>query len=247
MLLTAVTFDLWETLLSDAADFGRERSYRRIGGTLSVLEQAGYSYEWQHAVDAYRNTLRRLGDLRSEGKDVTSREQVRRFLVSIDPELPDKIDNGTFESVNDRYSCLDADIQPEPMDGALAALQGARRLGLRIGLISNTGTTPGRVMAGILERHGLRDYFNVLTFSDEVELAKPSPQIFLNTLEELGAQPAETAHVGDHSKWDVIGAQRAGLRTIKLAHPREDDTGAEPDAEVGSLHELEPILRRWSE
>ena len=59
-------------------------------------------------------------------------------------------------------------------------------MGLKIGLISNTGMTPGTTFRAHLENIGLLGFFDVLTFSDEVKLSKPSEEIFRLTLRALG-------------------------------------------------------------
>jgi FMN phosphatase YigB (HAD superfamily) len=71
----------------------------------------------------------------------------------------------------------------------------------------------------VLDRLGLIPYLSVLSFSDEVGLRKPHPEIFLRTLSALGVAPAEAAHVGDDVTTDVAGARAVGMRAIHLCHP----------------------------
>jgi putative hydrolase of the HAD superfamily len=47
-----------------------------------------------------------------------------------------------------------------------------------LGVISDTGITPGRVLRQILERNGLMDFFSVTVFSDETGVAKPQALMF---------------------------------------------------------------------
>ncbi len=121
-------------------------------------------------------------------------------------------------------------------------------MGLRIGLISNTGMTPGFTFRSYMEEQGLLSYFHTLTFSDEVKLAKPSSEIFMMTLRSLGATPAQTIHVGDHVLNDVVGAKRCGLKTVWITgfYEREDpnDPESEPDATVSGLGEVVPAIAK---
>ncbi|MFQ6027128.1 MAG: HAD family hydrolase [Dehalococcoidia bacterium] len=91
-------------------------------------------------------------------------------------------------------------------------------------------------------------YFDVLVFSDEVKVSKPSCEIFLLTLRELGATPAQTIHVGDHVNNDVVGANRCGLKTVWIEgfSQREDpeDPESEPDASVTELALVVPAIQR---
>jgi len=81
--------------------------------------------------------------------------------------------------------------------GARELLETLQTRGLRLALICNTGRTPGKMLRLVLERLGLAPYLSVLSFSDEVGLRKPHPEIFHRTLSALGASPAEVQALGD--------------------------------------------------
>ena len=57
-----------------------------------------------------------------------------------------------------------------------------------------------------------------VTFSDEVGVRKPHPEIFARTLAALGVSASEAAHVGDDLTTDVAGARGIGMRAIHLCH-----------------------------
>ena len=90
-----------------------------------------------------------------------------------------------------------------------------------------------------MDQHGMLDYFETLTFSDEVKLAKPNQQIYSLTLDAMGASPSETIHVGDHVINDVVGAKQLGMKTVWITgfYEREDptDPDSEPDSTVDDL------------
>lgn len=245
MALRGVTFDLWETLIVDRRENGSVRFQRRIEGTISALGRAGVTVTAEDVSQAYRSLLPELDQLRRQGLDITSDEQVRRFLETIHPGVHDRMPPDALDALRHRYTTLDVDARPQAIPGAREALHAARQLGLRIGLISNTAVTPGRVLRDVMAAEGLLEFFDTLTFSDEVELAKPAPRIFRETLDVLGVAPEEAAHVGDHARWDILGAQGVGMRTIQLRHPREDDSGAVADVLVESMHDVPLVLERW--
>lgn len=245
MALRGVTFDLWETLIVDRRDNGSIRFQRRIQGTIEALARAGVPVTPEDVAQAYRTLLPELDQLRRQGRDISSEEQVRRFLDAIRPGVQERIPGEALAAIRHRYTTLDVDARPQAIPGAREALQAARQLGLRIGLISNTAVTPGRVLRDVMAAEGLLEFFDTLTFSDEVELAKPAPRIFRDTLDALGVAPEDAAHVGDHARWDILGAQGVGMRTIQLRHPREDDSGAVADVLVDSMYDVIPVLERW--
>jgi 4-nitrophenyl phosphatase len=47
-------------------------------------------------------------------------------------------------------------------------------------------------------------------------IGKPSREIFTFALRRLGTEPGRTATVGDRAETDIVGGQRAGLRTIAM-------------------------------
>jgi 4-nitrophenyl phosphatase len=49
---------------------------------------------------------------------------------------------------------------------------------------------------------------------DPTIIGKPETLLYEQALERLGTQPEQTAMVGDRLETDILGAQRAGLRTI---------------------------------
>jgi putative hydrolase of the HAD superfamily len=113
----------------------------------------------------------------------------------------------------------------------------------RLGLISDTGLTPGRVLRQVMRRDGLLACFDALTFSDELGTAKPHPDPFLHTLSVLVARPEEAAHIGDLPETDLKGARGVGMKAILflgVSH-REDGRGL-ADAVFQDYDELEGLI-----
>jgi putative hydrolase of the HAD superfamily len=140
-------------------------------------------------------------------------------------------------------------VHPPPAHvDAVQVLQSIKDMGLVMGLISNTGMTPGFTFRSYMDEEGMLDFFQTLTFSDEVKLAKPGSQIFMMTLKALRSTPEQTIHVGDHVTNDVVGAKRCGMKTIWINgfYEREDpnDPETEPDITVSSLADVVPAVAK---
>ena len=129
----------------------------------------------------------------------------------------------------------------------------------KLGLISDTGVSPGRVMRELLARDGLLCHFDHLTFSDEHGRSKPHPSVFHATLAQLGVAPDRAVHVGDLLRTDIDGASAIGMRTVRYTGHRDDRQahhGAissvynseihEADAVIATYTDLAPILDRWN-
>lgn len=99
-------------------------------------------------------------------------------------------------------------IEGQPvLPGVVDYLEAARRLGLKLAVASSSSRD---WVAGHLERLGLLGYFDVIKTSDDVERAKPAPDLFLAALEALGLGPDE-AVVFEDSPNGILAARRAGL------------------------------------
>ncbi len=244
--ITTVTFDLWQTLLLDNSTLGRARTGVRLEGAQAALREFGEDYDLEHIRGAYRACFRHCRRIREDNLDISFREQVELFINNISSGLVERLPEDVTAEILRAYSDSFFVYPPQPHRDARRVLGWAKDAGLRIGLISNTGMTPGTAFRRFLEQHDLLGYFDALTFSDEVGLAKPGAEIFLMTLEELGAAPGETAHVGDHVANDVVGANLVGMRTVWIEgfYGRPEGAGeeADPDVTVSHLGRVPEVL-----
>ncbi len=71
---------------------------------------------------------------------------------------------------------------------------------------SERGIVPG---AGAIQA-----FLEAATEQTPIVIGKPQPDIFHQALQILGAQPEETVMLGDRLETDILGAHRAGLKTI---------------------------------
>jgi HAD superfamily hydrolase (TIGR01509 family) len=136
-------------------------------------------------------------------------------------------------------------VPPALDEGARPALAQLRARGLALALVSNTMRTPGVALRKVLDRYGVLEYFAHTTFSDEVGIRKPDPEIFALTLRALRVDAAAAVHVGDDPILDILGARKAGLRAIQVTSASLKALGAQrPDAVVASLATLPDAIAR---
>ena len=134
-------------------------------------------------------------------------------------------------------------LPPELEPRAAEAVRELASRGVALGIVSNTGRTPGVILRRVLERHDLLRHFTAISYSDEVGYRKPDPEIFRRTLSLAGAAPEEAAHVGDNPLDDVTGAQGVGMRGVHYVADGRF-TAAHADLAVGDLGELPEMLER---
>lgn len=101
---------------------------------------------------------------------------------------------------------------------ATEVLEELRQRGVRTGIVSNTPWgSPGDAWRTELTRHGLLDRIDAAVFCVDVGWRKPHPAPFRRALELISVSPERTAFVGDDPRWDVAGAEAAGLQSILLS------------------------------
>ncbi|MFI5145452.1 MAG: HAD family hydrolase, partial [Ignavibacteria bacterium] len=114
----------------------------------------------------------------------------------------------------------------------------------KLGITSDTAYTSGRILKKLLEKDGLLECFTGFTYSDEMGCSKPDPNMFRNTMWQLGSKAHETIHVGDNEYTDIQGAKEEGLKTILFTGGLKDkNVDSEADYRVDTWDELMEVLK----
>jgi putative hydrolase of the HAD superfamily len=92
-----------------------------------------------------------------------------------------------------------------------STLEALRAIGVRIGLVSDTGFD----LRPALDRLDLSRFFDAVVMSFEYGVCKPAASVFLTACEKLGTAPERTLMVGDNPLTDS-GAVAAGLPVLLL-------------------------------
>ena len=196
---------------------------------------------------AYEDSGSFLGRLWSQNRDVPVVEHVRAILAAVDAGLPARVPADAMTALVDVYAAPALLVPPSVDPGARAALARLQSQGVALALLSNTMRTPGVVLRQVLQRLGVGEYFAHTTFSDEIGVRKPDPEIFALTLRALQVDAAAAVHVGDDPVLDVLGARRAGLRVIQVTSASLKALGAQrPDAVIPSLATLPDAIAQLS-
>lgn len=255
----AVTLDFWSTLFGDEPGTETGRTRLRLEGLAAALAAVEPAIGDEELAAAHATAGSRHMRLHAEGRDVPFEAQLTAFLEHLRPGLAATLDARTRAALEHAYAHPGLAAPPVPLAPDLPGVLGALRArGYRLAVISNTGRTPGRVLRQVMERAGVLDHFDVLTFSDEAELAKPATAIFTGTLAALGVAPAAAVHVGDLPRYDIAGAHRAGMAAILVGdrpriHPElagppgPPDPAETPDAQIATLADLLDALDALAE
>lgn len=235
-MLEAVTFDFWNTLFREPP--GAPASRLRVERMAVVMREFGCEIESSTLLTELRRCWEYATNLQYyQGLDFRPEEHVRKFMADLglpdSPELEAKLYRA--------YTEVLLDAPPLMVEGALEVIVRLAEKYL-VGLICNTGATPGSVLRQIMARAGLLPYFSTLTFSNEVYIAKPNPAIFQLTLDKMGVVAARSIHIGDDPISDIAGALSAGMRAIWVKRPGAVEEEGKISQQVERVQSLTEIL-----
>jgi putative hydrolase of the HAD superfamily len=241
--IAAVTFDLWDTLTQERPGGTEKVARLRINGIASILSNRGIVHDADELESAYGETGEFLEMTWNKKRDMPVKDQVLFMLSSVDDKLASKLVNKELEDIERIYAESILHNPPMLLPGASDALRSVKEKGYRIGLISNTGRTPGSVLRTMMGRMGIIEYFDVTTFSNETLMRKPSEGMFRITLDKLNVIPRAAVHVGDDADSDIIGAKRIGMHAIHIVAPGKSPSKI-ADGHVKSLHQVIEQIER---
>ncbi len=235
MIIKAITFDLWNTLFENfsysdirlklISDTIKKKESIHTFDKIKEFYESNFSFinpeeklKKLHHVYTEKRFLNLLSNLNVKMSNAEIKNIVTKLedtLLSSPPPLKPNVKK-TLESLAPKY---------------------------KIGLISDTGITPGRILKRALAYHEILQFFDTLIFSDEIGVYKPHPLPFQTALENL-AVPAELSiHVGDLIDTDIVGAKNFNMRAIWVNNePNIELLKIKPDYIIKDIYETVGII-----
>lgn len=253
-----VTFDLWETLFIDRRELGHDRDRMRYEGLHHALSSLGIELPLEDLRRAYEETWHQLESIWRRNESISVTDQIRLIIREASRnavDLPE--DSSAIEMLQDAYVDPLFEFPPKLNAEAIATLEGMRERVGKVGLISNTGRSPGTALRRLMNKYEILHFFDATIFSDEVGCRKPDKRIFQAAVAQLGSDPERTIHIGDDPEADIWGAKQFGMRALLFDYPvpeafkqtrrslfalsgldrRMLNSKMEPDARIKSLKE----------
>jgi len=246
MTITTIFFDLGSTLIYSKeywlpifkrADRALLEALRHSGIAVTPASlYAGFDY----FLDAYY-TQRSTGTIEPTAftslNDALNRQGIR--------DVPEVVIREALEAM---YAVTQENWYLE--EDAILTLETLLRRGYRLGMISNTSDDTN--VQKLVDRWGLRPYFEFIVTSAECGIRKPDKRIFRLALDHFKVSPEHAAMVGDTLEADILGANRMGMYSIwitrRAAGPdlvsgsAKSPSPIRPDATVKTLSEIPSIL-----
>jgi len=235
IMIKAITFDLWNTLFENISysdirlnlilDILRKRdiilsidkikeSYESNFSFL-VPEQKMNNFNHVYTESRFLNLINNLNVKMSNAEVKNIVRKLEDIMLSNPPPLKPNVKK-TLESLDPYY---------------------------KIGLISDTGITPGRILKLALEQHEILQFFDTLIFSDELGVYKPHPLPFQTALKNLAVSADVSIHIGDLIDTDIVGAKNYNMRAIWVNNePNIKFLKIKPDFIIKDIYETVGII-----
>lgn len=226
-----VTFDLWETLIIDEPKLDVARGRLRCEGMHRALSSTGIELPLSEIERGYSESAHLLQAIWKRNEELSTLEQIRLILKNASgedvtfPEHPEAVERLLKGYVDPLF-----ELPPRLNPDTKTTLKGMRERVKGIGLISNTGRSPGTALRSLIDELGILKFFDTTTFSNEIGFRKPDQRIFVDTAKQLGVDPANTIHIGDDPEADVWGAKRAGMRAFLFDYDVPEGFKRRPDS-----------------
>lgn len=236
-MIKAITFDFWETIVG-AIDY----TDVRINFLANTLEIEGFSKNRKLIKDAYLSSQKAFYSAwKNEQKYISAVERTESILKTLEINLSHKSKHNIIKRFEEIVL-----LAPPPLMNDSETVLKSLYDNYRIGLICDSGMSPGKILRKVLEYHNVLKYFCCTIFSDEIGRNKPNPIVFRQALKKLEVKPTEAIHVGDLLETDIAGANAIGMKTVWFNwknKSKKSKTNVLPDYEINSLSQILQILR----
>ncbi|MEJ5245278.1 MAG: HAD family hydrolase [Bacteroidota bacterium] len=215
-MIQVITIDFWNTLFDSSG--GNERNALRQKAIMSEIN----NYNREISPELFEKALKASWEYfnkiwRQEMRTPSVQDSVAFFWKYL--ELP--TDPQAINRIAD-YFANSVLIHPPKLIDGVADILPVLASRYKLGIISDTGFSPGIVLRKLLEQNNILHFFDSFSFSDETGYSKPHPESFRKVLAELGSNTSGALHIGDIEATDIVGAKQLGMYAIRFAG---DSTG----------------------
>lgn len=238
-----VLFDLGSTLIHFDGDWS-EVIPAALRAATDELRSLGYDLDPEAFPKAYHALIQEYYQKRADEdfveypSDYVLKEALRAHSVPNPPA------EHLRRALNAYYGVSQQHWQVEP--DAVPMLEELCARGCRLGIVSNASDDDDVQI--LVDKAGLRPYFDFILTSAVAGVRKPNRKIFEQALAFWGARPEQAVMVGDLIEADVVGANQMGITSVWI--PRRADTPENraaaavdpPDATINALSELPGVL-----
>lgn len=234
--LKLITIDFWNTLF-DSVNHDKRYSFRN-SVLLEEANKLGIEIEnnkldeaikksWEFFEDNWVNKLR------------TPNSQELVNVIWDHLNLPNEITS--IKTVIKTYEDSLFEHPPVLIEGVREALPKLKEK-YKLGLISDTGYSPGTHLRKLMEDNEILEYFDSFSFSNETGVSKPHEKAFNTILHELNISPINSMHIGDIERTDIVGANNTGMHSVLYTGTDSEFDRKNPEVSSANIQ-----INHWNE
>ncbi|MGA1867898.1 MAG: HAD-IA family hydrolase [bacterium] len=230
--ITIISFDVGFTLIYPDPPIGEVYTY--------IAKGFGYSLDKKKVQQRFIETWQRMNiQTRGRSKDNVQASEQRSLVWwreifqqstgdIISPEDMEPLFNACYNAyASGSYWKIYQDV--------LETLRNLQSRGYRLVVLSNWDH---RLLTTLHDLQ-LDTFFEKIYISTLIGHAKPDPGAFLHILKDLGIPASSLLHVGDTVEEDIVGAMKAGVRSVLVK--RHSDSSP-PDHSIPAVLSLRDLL-----
>ncbi|MFX1569577.1 MAG: HAD family hydrolase [Promethearchaeota archaeon] len=234
-MIQAITFDLWNTLFVNK--FYREL---RINWFIQFLKDYSIHFSKLEIEKAFESAFNLPIRNFKDTNHIYTEDRIIKLLKILQIDLSEK-DIMKVKNIFEDIMLKD----PPPLKKGVKQILDELSTNYKIGLISNTGITPGRIIIKVFQEYNILQYFQVMVFSDEIGYYKPHPILFNTALKELACNPRNAIHIGDRLETDIKGAKDCNMYAIWFNESNNNKSQLiQPDYEIQEIFEVISIVKK---
>jgi len=228
--IKCVLFDCMETLV-DIEGYNLPRDY-----AFNTFHGSGVEHYWndfEHFYEGYMEARTALADQLPENKEY-SFLSMYRVICESNPRIGDSAEDAATKLLNNHWeNYISGCSVSERVTEALSYVE----TNYQLGIVGNLKVEGG--IEALLEKGGIRDYFDFIIASVSVGWRKPDRRIYDAVLNKTRLSPEQHLFVGDDYENDFSGPASFGMKTLLY-----DRKGNYPHVEnsISSFSELLTLL-----
>ena len=202
-----VTIDLWQTIMgeSDFSAFSPNRRKLKCEAIYDYLKKIHNDLVYEDVESSHDYVVSLIAKYSRFHSDLLFKEWLILLIKKIDINNKINLNSQQIKNLGNIIDEIFISYPPDIFEGTSDFLDYLRGNDYKVGIISNTGLKKNNI------------FFDVLSLSNELGIAKPNSKIFTQTLGKVNIEPAHSIHIGDNPVADVLGAINIGMDAILIS------------------------------
>ncbi|UCC18760.1 MAG: HAD family hydrolase [Promethearchaeota archaeon] len=234
-MIKAITFDLWNTIFTN-----KFYSNLRLKCLTQFLESNEIFYSSDKIDNAFKSAFYLPERYYEKNLHIYTKERISKLFHFLNLESTN-LDRNLLKNKFEEVMLKEPPLLKIGLKKTLEELSSD----YKIGLISNTGITPGRIIDKVFKKYEISKFFQVKIYSDEIGYYKPHPILFKTALRKLKCFPQNSIHIGDKLETDIQGAKDCNMLTIWINDSDSPKSKSiQPDYEIQQIYDAVEIIKQ---